>query len=175
MTAQMVSRLVVLAVLTSACAASVPATPSASASPSPTAVALPSRAPASLPELSWERQIVDGLRAEGVEVTLVGGSKFEGLLGALLPARVFIVRPGAGGEGADVLFLDRPMEEIRVCSSPGERLVTHSIFVGGRLVSRGEATQDVRFSVSDRYFAQAFGERFDQALRRVLGTSPARC
>ena len=42
-----------------------------------TVAASPSREPASLTELPWERQVVDGLRDAGIAVTLVGGSKFE--------------------------------------------------------------------------------------------------
>lgn len=144
-------------------------------SPSPSPAA-PSREPASLPEFPWEREIVDGLRREGIDLGLIGGSKFETLLGPRLPARVFIVRAGAGGAGADVLYLDRPMGEIRVCSTQGnDGFWTYTVLVNGQVVSRGGGSQYVLYSMNDRFFAQAIGEGFDAALRKALGTSPVRC
>jgi hypothetical protein len=167
--------LLALAVITAACEGA--ALPSPSPRPTAAPVPAPSREPASLPELHWERLIVDGLRAEGIQVTLVGGSKFAGELGPQLPARVFIVRAGAGGEGADVLFLDRPMGEISVCSTRPDATRsywTYEVSVGDRVVSRGEG-QHIRFSVNDLYFVHAIGARMDEAIRKVLVTSTARC
>jgi hypothetical protein len=138
----------------------------------------PTREPATLPELPWEREIVDGLRREGIAVTLIGGSKFAGELGPVLPARVFIVRAGAGGEGADVLFLDGTMGDITVCTSqkePQTNYWSYTVSVDGYVASRGEGTQRVLHSVNDRFFVIAIGDRSDKAIRKVLGTTPPRC
>lgn len=154
-------------------------TPSVASTRAPSPIIpTPSREPSTLPELPWERQIVDGLRAQGIELSLVGGSKFESYLGPRLPARVFIVRPGAGGEGADVLFLEQPIGDITVCTTqqdPSRNYWTYTLSIDGRVVSRGEGTQYMLYSVSDEFFVQAVGERLDGAIRKVLGTSRARC
>lgn len=142
---------------------------SSTSSPTPT----PSREPSTLPQLSWEPQVLEGLRREGIAVTLIGGSKFESMLGPTLPARVFISRPG--GEGADVLFLDRSVGAVSVCTSYTDGLWSYTIAVDGRTVSRGEGTQHVLFSVSPAFFVQAIGERSDAALRQTLGNFPVRC
>jgi hypothetical protein len=152
--------------------------PAAQTGVSRSAAPAPSREPATLPELPWEREIVEGLRREGIALTLIGGSKFEAELGPRLPARVFIVRAGAGGEGADVLLLDRAMREITVCAlqkDPPTSYWSYTVSVDGRVVWRGEGTQHVLHSVSDRFFVVAIGERFDAAIRRVLGTTRPRC
>lgn len=167
-----------MSVACEAAVAPVASAPAPSPARPPTANSTPSREPATLVELPWELQVVDGLRREGIELTLVGGSKFESYLGPRLPARVFIVRAGAGGEGADVLFLDRPIGDITVCTTqkdPVANYRTYTLSIDGRVVSRGEGTQYMLYSVSDTFFVQAVGERLDSAIRKVLGTSRARC
>jgi hypothetical protein len=51
----------------------------------------------------------------------------------------------------------------------------HEIFIGDRKVSNGEGMQAVFYSVSDRYFVQAFGARFHEALMQGLGTVTPPC
>jgi len=134
------------------------------------------RVPVDLPVFPWEREVVEALGRAGIQLTLIGGSKFEALLGERLQARAFIDRAGSGGAGADVLFMDRPLTGVRVCySRASSGLQRDQIFTGGRLVSEGEGSQMVRFSVSDRYFVQAFGSAFHEALMRGLGTKEPPC
>ena len=120
--------------------------------------------------------MVAALDAAGIRLTLIGGSKFETLLGERQRARVFIERAGAGGAGADVLFLDRPVSDVRVCvSKAASGLNRYEIFLGDRRVSDGEGVQSVSYSVSDRYFIQAIGEQFSEALMKGLGTKTPPC
>lgn len=118
--------------------------------------------------------MVAALDAAGIRVTLIGGSKFDTLLGERQRARVFIEQ--AGTSGADVLFLKRPIGGIRVCSSrTAAGLDRTEVFIGDRLVSTADGTQSPFYSVSDRYFIQAFGKRFSDALKIGLGTTTPLC
>lgn len=129
-----------------------------------------------LPVFPEERSVIAALEAAQIQLTIIGGSKFEGLLGARQRARVFIEQAGAGDAGADVLFLERPIAGVRVCRSlTSSGLNRYDIFVGDRRVSSGEGTQTPLFSINDRYFVQAFGDRFHDALMRGLGTREPPC
>lgn len=148
-----------------------PATGSPVASASRSLTPGPAREPATLPVFPEEAAVVAALDTAGIRLALIGGSKFEDLLGERQRARVFIERAGAGGAGADVLFLDRPMPDLRVCvSKAASGPNRYEIFLGDRRVSDGEGVQSVSFSVSDRYFIQAIGEHFSEALIKGLGT-----
>lgn len=177
---QITCALLLLGLVSAACDGGIRPLP-ASATPSAAPIAVtvtaapPRREPATLPELPWERQIVDGLRREGIDLTLIGGSKFEAELGPRLPARVFIA--SAGGEGADVLFLDGTMGDITVCASqdPATNYWSYTVSVDGLVASRGQGTQHVLHSLNDRFFVIAIGEGFDAAIRKALGTTRPRC
>ena len=118
--------------------------------------------------------MVAALDAAGIRLTLIGASKFETLLGGRERTRVFIETPG--GDGADVLFLERPVSNVRVCTSKAASGLNHyDIFIGDRLVDSGEGTQTVFYSVSGQYFIQAFGRRFSDALMAGLGTITPPC
>src|SRR5436309_16075462 len=91
--------------------------PSPSVSPS-TAV-MPSREPAALPGYPEEQAVLDVLTASGMRVELVGGSKFDTLLGVARRARVFIGTLAGSRAGADVLFLYAPPVHARVCTAAG--------------------------------------------------------
>jgi hypothetical protein len=121
-----------------------------------------------------EAAVIAALDAAGIRLTLIGASKFETLLGGRERTRVFIETPS--GDGADVLFLERPVSNVRVCSSKAASGLNHyDIFIGDRLVDSGEGTQTVFYSVSGRYFIQAFGKRFSDALMAGLGTVTPPC
>ena len=138
------------------------------------AATTPSRDPASLPVLPEEAAVVAALDAAGIRLTVIGASKFETLLGDHQRARVFIAAPGAGGAGADILFLERPINNVRVCASQGASGPRYDIFIGDRLVDSGEG-QTAFYSISGRYFIQAFGKQFSDALMAGLGTVTPRC
>lgn len=148
----------------------------ATASPVTGAAAVtPKREPATLPVLPEEAAVVAALDAAGIRLTVIGGSKYEALLGDRQRARAFIEVPGAGGSGADVLFLERPTD-VRVCVSKAPSgLNRYEFFVGDRLVNWGEGAPEVTFSASGRYFIQAFGKRFSDALMAGLGTVTPPC
>jgi hypothetical protein len=134
------------------------------------------REPETLPVFPQERSVIGALEAAQIQLTLIGASKFEGLLGSPRPARVFIEQTGAGGAGADVLFLERPIAGVRVCrSTTSAGLNRYDVFIGDRLVSSGEGTQAVLISMNDRYFIHAIGDRFHEALMRGLGTREPPC
>ena len=117
--------------------------------------------------------MVAALDAAGIRVTLIGASKFETLLGGRERTRVFIETPG--GAGADVLFLARPVSSVRVCASKAASGLNHyDIFIGDRLVDSGEG-QTAYYSINGRYFIQAFGKRFSDALMAGLGTTTPPC
>ncbi len=52
---------------------------------------------------------------------------------------------------------------------------SYTLSIDGRVASHGEGTQYLLFSVSDKFFVQAVGERLDGAIRKILGTFRARC
>ena len=134
------------------------------------------REPDTLPVLAEERSVIAALEAAQIQLAVIGGSKFEGLLGAPRAARVFIEQAVAGGAGADVLFLERPIADVRVCRSlASSGLHRFDLFIGERFVSGGEGTQFVRMSINDRYFILAIGDRFHEALMRGLGTREPSC
>jgi hypothetical protein len=129
-----------------------------------------------LPVFPEEATVVAALDVAGIRVNLIGASKFETLLGDRQRTRVFIEAPGAGGAGADVLFLERPINNVRVCvSKASSGLNRYEIFIGDRLVDAGEGPQTVYYSVSGRYFIQAFGKHFSDALIAGLGTVTPPC
>lgn len=137
---------------------------------------LPSRGPGASEVFAEEAAVVAALDAAGVRLTVIGSSKFERMLGDRQRARVFIEREGPGGAGADVLFLDRPMPDVRVCvSKAASGLNRYEIFLGERRVSDGEGVQSVSYSVSDKYFVQAIGNHIDEALMKGLGTKRPPC
>lgn len=135
----------------------------------------PSRNPATLPVFPEEAVVVAALDAAGIRVTRIGGSKFEALLGDRQRTRVFIEAPGAASAGADVLFLERPINNVRVCVSKAASGPRYDIFIGDRLLSFIEGSQELFYSMSGRYFIQAFGKRFSDALMAGLGTVTPPC
>ena len=168
--------LVLVAIILSSCNAAV--TPAAaSPSVSPSSVVAPSREPAALSRYPEEQAVLDVLTATGMRVELVGGSKFETLLGAARRARVFIGTLQGARVGADVLFLDAPPGDVRVCKTAGSAPgFTHvEITVEGRPGSTGDGSQSMSFAVSDRYFVMSSDVRVRDALRVGLGLSEPRC
>jgi len=151
------------------------AAPSPTVSPS-TAVS-PSREPAALPRYPEEQAVLDVLTASGMRVELVGASKFETLLGRPRRARVFIGTIQGARVGADVLFLDAPPGDVRVCKTAGSAsgFTKVVITVDGQPGSTGEGSQSMNFAVSERYFVMTSDARVRDALRDALGLSEPRC
>jgi hypothetical protein len=125
-----------------------------------------------LPVFPEEAAVVAALDAAGIRLALIGASKFETLLGDRQRARVFIET--GGGTGADVLFLERPIDNVRVCASQAASGPRYDIFIGDRLVDSGEG-QTAFYSINGRYFIQAFGKHFSDALMAGLGTATPPC
>ena len=165
-----------LVVLAAACSGATETLGRAATAPR-SATPAPSREPLDLPRFAEEQPVVDALSAGGMRVELVGGSKAETLLGAARRARVFIGTLGGSRVGADVLFLDAPAGDVRVCTSPGEAsgFTKFAIIVDGRPGSNGEGSQSMYFAVSDRYFVMSSDARVRDALQRGLGLSVPRC
>jgi hypothetical protein len=147
--------------------------------PATTPAPSPSREPAGLAVLPAERAVLDAFGAGGLTIRTVGGSKAEGLLGQVLPARVFIVTSGpvAGGfgQGADVLFLPPRFGTIEVCSRPGAApgRTIYTLFVDGRKTSDADSAAPVYYLVGTEYFVIAYDPRARDALEHGLGLKPA--
>jgi hypothetical protein len=169
-----ISLAVSLVLLAGACTS---ATPAGRATPSPTVIPAASREPSELPRFAEEPAVVDALTAGGMRVELVGGSKADTLLGVARRARVFIGTLAGSRVGADVLFLDAPPGDVRVCTSAGSAsgFTKFTITVDGRPGSTGEGSQSMSFAVSDRYFVMSSDVRVRDALRDGLGLSEPRC
>jgi hypothetical protein len=160
-------------------------TPAYRRTPGPTSgrAASPSRAPGiqrepvNLSVLPGESAVMAAFERAGMPVRLIGASKFEGMLGSMRPARAFTAAETWGAGGADILFLEDPIGDIRVCTTastiPGWTINT--IFVDGRQVDRFEAGQLVLFSVGPGYFVQAWDVRTSDALRQGLGLDTPTC
>jgi hypothetical protein len=146
--------------------------PAASAS---IAAPRPSREPADLAELPDERAVLTALDAGGLRVHLIGGSKDEGILGTLLPARSFIIT--AGSAGADVLFLrGRGVGPINVCAAPGSTGRTvYFVYVAGQRTVGIDAGQAVYFLISSDYFVTAYDRTTRDALAGGLGLVAPDC
>lgn len=153
-------------------------TPTSAVTPSiaPVTGGLPKREPATLPVFPEEQAVVAALDRAGIQLTGIGASKFENLLGANQRARVFIQQAGGGGAGADVLFFAQPIDGVRVCSSKlPDGFNRTEIFIGSRLVSTSEGSQLPLYSINDRYFIHAIGQSFSNALMTGLGTTTPPC
>ncbi len=182
----MCKRLVLVLCLALAGASCVPAetayrrTPgptSGSASASPNRVAGIQREPADLRILPGESAVMSTFARAGMPVRMIGSSKFEGMLGSRRPARVFTAAETWGAGGADVLFLDDPIGDVRVCTTPSTTSgwTIYTIFIDGREVDRTDAGQVVLFSIGPGFFVQAFDSKTSDALRQGLGLDAPRC
>ena len=150
----------------------------ATVTPGPSALRVgPSREPADLTRFPEEQAVIDALTSAGLRVDLVGPSKWEGYLGTTQRARVFIGELDGRRAGADVIFLDAPISEIRYCRlqdpQPGFRAWT--LTVNGR-ETRGEGTYPSTILYGHRHFVFAFDDvRVRDALQSALGLSVPPC
>ena len=121
--------------------------------------------------------MIDALTSAGLRVDLIGASKWEGYLGTKQRARVFIGDLDGRRAGADVIFLDAPVSDIRYCRlpdpQPGFRAWTLS--VNGRQTG-GEGTYPTTVLYGPRHFVITFDDaRVRDALRNALGLSVPPC
>jgi hypothetical protein len=135
------------------------------------------REPAGLVVLPGETAVVSAFARGGMPVRMIGASKSEGLLGTRLPARVFTAATTWGAGGADILFLDGSIGDIRVCATPATTngWTLYTISVDGLPVQKIEAGQLVLFSIGPGFFVQAFDTRTNDALRQGLDLEAPRC
>ena len=143
----------------------------------PLALSVPlCREPATLPVLPWEREVMDAFDAGGVDIRLIGASKFETFLGDRRDARVFIKTAGQGGAGAEVLFLTTPLRELRMCSAPSSPGFTSwTVVVDGKTVPGVEGSQTLYPLFGPRFFVLASDADSAKALARGLGLSAPTC
>lgn len=147
-----------------------------SASPEPLVSVQPSRDPGDLAQLPQEAAVLRVFEAADVTVQTVGASKFADALGALRPARVFIVT--AGGRGADILFLDAAPPGVRVCASLSSLgYVRYTVSVNGQRASSVDTPEgkSLFYLVSPQFFVIAWDEATSSALQSGLGVVPAGC
>jgi len=134
------------------------------------------REPETLPVFPWEREVMDAFAALGIEIRVIGGSKFESFLGDPRDARVFIGASGQDGRGADVLSLGVPLGEVRMCSSPSSPGFTKwAVSVDGRQLLGMEGSQAVYPLVGTRFFVLAWDRATAEALAHGLGLSAPSC
>jgi hypothetical protein len=135
------------------------------------------REPTDLPILPGESAVVSAFARAGMPVRMIGGSKFETLLGGRRDARAFTAAAEWGAGGADVLFLEDSIDDVRVCATPGTTTgrTVYTIFVDGGQITTVDAGQLVIFSVGRGYFVLAFDVRMSNALRQGLGLDAPRC
>jgi hypothetical protein len=121
--------------------------------------------------------VIDALKSAGMRVDLIGGSKWESQLGARRPARVFIGDLDGRRVGADVIFLDAPVGEIRYCKLPDPHpgFMAWNLSVNGR-ESRGEGSVPSTILYGQRHFVITYDDsRIVDALRNALGLSVPPC
>ena len=135
------------------------------------------REPATLPVHPGESAVMSAFARAGMPVRIIGASKSQGILGSTLQARVFTAAPTWGAGGADIVFLDDSVTDIRVCAAPAAAIgwTIYTISVDGRAVQRIEAAQVVLFSLGPGFFVQAFDTTTSDALRQGLGLEAPRC
>ena len=137
----------------------------------------PTREPRDLVRYPEETAVLGALTRTGMHIDLIGGSKFETILGAPRRARVFIGTIGIDRVGVDVLFLDEPAGDVRVCTSTGSApgFTKAAITVNGQLASSGEGSQILYFALGDRYFVVSSDPRVRQNLFKELGLRVPSC
>ena len=121
--------------------------------------------------------MINALMSAGMRVDLIGGSKWESQLGATRPARVFIGDLHGRRVGADVIFLDAPVGEIRYCKLPDPQpgFMAWNLSVDGR-ESRGEGSASTTILYGQRHFVITDDDsRIVDALRNALGLSVPPC
>lgn len=135
------------------------------------------REPATLPLLPWERDVVDAFHAAGIEIWLVGGSKFETFLGDRREARVFTTGSLLTYPlGAEVLHLDAPLREIRMCSAPSSQGFTKwTVTADGKNLPGMEGSQTAYPLIGQRFFVLAWDAESARALGKGLGLSTPVC
>ena len=135
------------------------------------------RRDASIPILAGEAAVVAAMERAGTPVRMIGGSKFEDLLGVRRPARIFTAATEWGAGGADVVFVEEDPGDVRVCAEPGSvpGWRVYRISVNGNVVSAAEWGQPVFYSVGPGYFVQAYDAPTSNALRSGLGLSEPLC
>ncbi len=112
------------------------------------------------------------LAKAGFAVDLVGVSKFEDFLGQHARARVFGATVRGSPARVDILFLDDPIDDLRVCVTPA---LDFDVFASGRHIARGGSSAEIFFAVSQRVFALASDRRARDALEDAFGLREPRC
>ncbi len=65
---------------------------------------------------------------------------------------------------------------VRACTTQlTNGLWSSRVTLEGNAEARAEGTQHALYSANSRFFVQAFGSRFDAAMRKVLGTTMPPC
>ena len=120
--------------------------------------------------------MIDALMSAGMRVDHIGGSKWESQLGTTRPARVFIGDLEGRRTGADVIFLDSPIGDVRFCVLPDPHpgFMAWTLSVNGR-ESRGEGSLPTTFLYGQEHFVISHDSRVHDVLRDALGLSEPRC
>ncbi len=134
------------------------------------------REPATLPTLSWEREVTNAIEKDGATIGLIGGSKFETFLGDRREARHFGWMTKQSDGGAEVLYLPQPLGDLRMCSAASAPGFTKwTVTLDGKSLPGMEGSQTAYPLVGPRFFALAFDADSAATLSRGLGLSVPRC
>lgn len=136
------------------------------------------RVPVDLRTLPWEQEVVDAIASAGGEIERVGGSKFESFLGARREARHFAWIAGGRARGAEVIFLERWMPEVRMCASPvasAPGFTRWSLRVDGKDLAGMEGSQTAYPLLDPRFFVLTFDADSASALGRGLDLRAPPC
>lgn len=120
--------------------------------------------------------MVDAMATAGFRVDSIGESKFEDyIFGERKRARYFGAPVGGTGERVrvDVLFLDAPVGDVRVCPAPDSGPYYYSILTDGRRATIGGS--ETFFAVSDRFFVLSTDLRVREAMRVAFGLKVPTC
>jgi hypothetical protein len=118
--------------------------------------------------------VVDAIATAGFRVDYIGVSKFEDyIFGERKRARVFGAPTGAGERvRVDVLFLDAPVGDVRVCPAPDPH--NYWIVTDGRRATVG-GSGEIFFAISERYFVLSSDVRVREAMRVAFGLRVPTC
>lgn len=134
------------------------------------------REPETLSVFPWERDILDAFGAGGIEVRLIGGSKWESFLGDAHEARVFLTASATTSPvGADVLALQKT-PAVRMCSSSSTQgFIKWSVTVDGRSLAGMEGSQTVYPLIGHGFFVLAWDRITADVLASRLGLNAPPC
>ncbi len=134
------------------------------------------RLPADLPRLPEEELVADAVTSTGFDIRLISESKFQEVLGIRYPSRGFGGMLAGSPARIEMLILDAPVRDLRVCpAGTSQNPYSFTVVIDGRTVGSGGGLKQTYFAVSDRFFFLTSEARLRDALREKLTLSIPTC